>query len=125
MEPARLTTEPSLPPVITSDVSLRFEIGRTGKYTADMAKSDVTADGSLRKRAKVTAKEDIPSRQPGGQSVPAGMAGKVAMVSGFGPWIRYWVRFENGALIGSIDRDALTVPSLENAPDKSVSWFFR
>ncbi len=90
-----------------------------------MAKSDVTADGSLRKRAKVVAKEDIPSRQPGGVSVPAGMPGKVAMVSGFGPWIRYWVRFENGALLGSIDRDALIVPSIDDPEDKSVSWLFR
>jgi len=90
-----------------------------------MAKSDVTADGILRKRAKVLAKDDIPSRQPGRPGVPAGMAGKVAMISGFGPWIRYWVRFENGELLGSLDRDALIVPSLENPVDKSVSWFFR
>jgi hypothetical protein len=38
--------------------------------------------------------------------IPEGTKGKVFMVSGF-EWIRYWVRFENGQVRGSIDRSKL------------------
>ncbi len=38
--------------------------------------------------------------------VPEGTLGKVAVVDGFS-WIRYWVQFENGEALGSIDHSNL------------------
>jgi hypothetical protein len=38
--------------------------------------------------------------------VPEGTRGKVIMVEGF-TWIRYWVRFANGVVRGSLHRDKL------------------
>ena len=58
-----------------------------------------TAPQQLSKRAKVVARTDL-------EGVPEGMAGRVQMVNGL-TWIRYWVRFDNGAWLGSIDRSAL------------------
>lgn len=40
------------------------------------------------------------------RGVPEGTAGKVAVVNGFS-WIRYWVQFDNGVDLGSIDHDKL------------------
>lgn len=37
---------------------------------------------------------------------PAGSKGKVALANGF-TWKRYWVRFEDGKLIGHIDHNSL------------------
>ena len=45
------------------------------------------------------AREDL-------RDVPEGTAGKVILINGM-TWTRYWVRFENGAYLGSIDRSAL------------------
>lgn len=53
----------------------------------------------FRRLAKVVAAVDLPG-------VPAGTPGKVFLVSGI-DWIRYRVRFENGAEIGSLDRAVL------------------
>lgn len=53
----------------------------------------------LRKGAKVVARADL-------RDVPEGTAGKVVLVSGV-TWIRYWVRFDNGVYLGSIDRKVL------------------
>ncbi|MEJ7584870.1 MAG: hypothetical protein WKF43_12505 [Acidimicrobiales bacterium] len=60
--------------------------------------SDVTLD----KGAKVVAIADL-------RGVPVGTKGKVAVVNGLS-WIRYWVRFDNGATVGSINRTALATP---------------
>ena len=51
----------------------------------------------LRRRQKVIAALDMPG-------VPAGTKGKVTMVNGFGPWIRYRVIFENGVDRGNVLR---------------------
>ena len=56
----------------------------------------------LRRKAEVVAAVSMPG-------IPAGTRGKVTMVSGF-DWIRYWVRFENGVVRGSISRDKLVRP---------------
>jgi hypothetical protein len=48
---------------------------------------------------KVKVVEDLPG-------VPAGTAGKISVANGF-TWIRYWVRFENGAVVGHVDHDKL------------------
>src|SRR5690625_1718947 len=54
---------------------------------------------TLKKRAKVVARHDL-------RDVPEGTAGRVVLVNGM-TWIRYWVRFENGVYLGSINRNDL------------------
>ncbi len=66
-----------------------------------MAKT-ATASTDLRKGTKVIARTDL-------RDVPEGTKGKVAMVTGL-TWIRYWVRFENGVSLGTIDRKRLATP---------------
>ncbi|QXC61497.1 hypothetical protein KSP35_01205 [Aquihabitans sp. G128] len=66
-----------------------------------MAKTD-TATNDLRKGAKVVARTAL-------RDVPEGTTGKVSMVTGL-TWIRYWVRFDNGVSLGSIDRKRLATP---------------
>jgi len=53
----------------------------------------------FRRGEKVKAATDL-------RGVPEGTAGKVAVVNGF-TWTRYWVQFENGAALGSIDHGDL------------------
>jgi hypothetical protein len=48
---------------------------------------------------RVVAAEPMPG-------VPEGTKGKVNMVEGL-TWIRYWVRFDNGVVRGSLHRDKL------------------
>jgi hypothetical protein len=60
----------------------------------------VTKTGdTLKVKEKVVAARHMPG-------IPEGTKGKVVMVAGF-EWIRYWVRFENGQVRGSIDRSKL------------------
>ena len=66
-----------------------------------MAKTE-TASNDLRKGAKVVARTAM-------RDVPEGTTGKVSMVTGL-TWIRYWVRFDNGVSLGSIDRSRLATP---------------
>ena len=60
---------------------------------------DLTA--RIRSGAKVRATTDLPG-------VPQGTEGKVAMSNGI-TWKRYWVRFENGALLGHVDHDDIVI----------------
>jgi hypothetical protein len=53
----------------------------------------------FRRHAKVVAAVDLPG-------VPVGTPGKVFLASGV-DWIRYRVRFENGAELGTLDRSVL------------------
>ncbi|MDH3753675.1 MAG: hypothetical protein OEU32_07365 [Acidimicrobiia bacterium] len=53
----------------------------------------------FRRREKVVATEDLPR-------VPEGTGGRVMLVNGFS-WIRYWVHFDNGVELGSIDQAKL------------------
>ncbi len=46
-------------------------------------------------KSKVEAAEDL-------TGVPEGTAGKILLVNGFS-WIRYFVKFDNGVSIGSLD----------------------
>ena len=66
-----------------------------------MAKT-ASASKDLRKGAKVVAREDL-------RDVPAGTTGKVILIAGFS-WIRYWVRFDNGISLGTVDRKVLATP---------------
>jgi len=62
-----------------------------------------TATEELHRRDAVVASVDL-------RNVPAGTKGKVAIVNGL-KWIRYWVRFDNGESIGSLDRSKLATPA--------------
>ena len=56
-------------------------------------------DTEYSRKDRVVAAEDLPG-------VPEGTPGRVVMVGGL-TWIRYRVRFDNGAEIGSLDRRSL------------------
>lgn len=56
----------------------------------------------LRKGETVVAGTDL-------RHVPTGTTGTVMLVNGLS-WIRYWVRFDNGVALGSINRSALARP---------------
>ncbi len=58
---------------------------------------------ALARKDMVFARHDMPG-------IPAGTRGKVTFVEGFS-WIRYWVRFENGVIRGSINRKNLATPA--------------
>ncbi len=57
----------------------------------------------LRKGDKVILTTDL-------REVPEGTPGKVVMVVGLS-WIRYWVAFENGVAVGSVNRKHLATPA--------------
>lgn len=65
-----------------------------------MAKT-VDLSQRIKSGAKVLATTDLPA-------VPKGTRGKVAMSNGI-TWKRYWVRFENGELLGHIDHDNIVI----------------
>ena len=60
---------------------------------------DQTNDGVLRPGTLVEAVEDL-------HGVPAGTRGVVVGVAGL-TWVRYRVRFDNGAELGTLDRKLL------------------
>jgi hypothetical protein len=67
-----------------------------------MFRDKKTLDTPFSKGEKVLATVDL-------NRVPAGTTGKVKLVNGF-EWIRYWVFFDNGEKIGSIDGSKLVRP---------------
>ncbi|MFN0028233.1 MAG: hypothetical protein ACKV2O_13790 [Acidimicrobiales bacterium] len=64
-----------------------------------MASKTVNFDTPFRKGDSVRATEDL-------AGVPVGTTGKVKLVNGL-TWTRYWVFFDNGTDLGSIDQKAL------------------
>ena len=66
-----------------------------------MAKDDKAEH--LKRGAKVVALTDM-------RGVPRGTTGRVTMVSGLS-WIRYFVDFDNGVSMPSVDRSKLATPS--------------
>jgi hypothetical protein len=66
-----------------------------------MPKKESTAE-LLKPKERVVATEDMPG-------IPMGTTGKVIFPEGL-TWIRYWVRFENGVVRGTIDRRKLARP---------------
>lgn len=58
----------------------------------------------LTKGTKVRAARDL-------EGVPEGTAGKIKLINGM-TWLRYWVQFDNGVWLGSIDHADL-VPAKE------------
>ena len=92
-----------------------------------MVMANAVDAGTLTKGTKITAARTIPGRSPGVTTIEEGTPGKVIMASGFGPWMRYWVRFDLGdrtEAIGSIDRENLFVPGVDDASDTNVGWLF-
>ncbi|QYG93840.1 hypothetical protein HC251_16340 [Iamia sp. SCSIO 61187] len=67
-----------------------------------MATKDDSAE-ILRKGDRVVLTTDL-------RSVPAGTKGKVVLVVGLS-WIRYWVAFDNGVAVGSVNRKHLATPA--------------
>lgn len=63
----------------------------------------------LKPGQRCRSKVDLPG-------VPAGTEGKVTVANGFS-WLRYWVRFDNGVEVGSLD-----ARQLELIPKKKRSW---
>ncbi len=61
--------------------------------------SDAAAPTRYRRRERVRAVVDLPG-------VPAGTPGTVLMESGL-TWYRYFVQFDNGVELGSVDIEAL------------------
>ena len=66
-----------------------------------MPKKEST-DALLKPKERVVATDDMPG-------IPTGTAGKVIFPEGL-TWIRYWVRFDNGVVRGTIDRRMLARP---------------
>jgi hypothetical protein len=54
-------------------------------------------------KERVVVTTDLPG-------IPEGTTGKVIVVEGL-TWIRYWVRFDNGVVRGSLNRKVLARPS--------------
>lgn len=67
-----------------------------------MAKKDQSSD-LLDKGDRVVLTTDL-------REVPEGTEGKVVLVVGLS-WIRYWVAFDNGVAVGSINRRHLATPA--------------
>lgn len=61
---------------------------------------EIGNSGVLKRKSKVRAFTALPG-------VPEGTPGKVALVNGWDEWIRYHVMFDNGANIGSLNREHL------------------
>ena len=59
-------------------------------------------DAVFKPKERVVATDDMPG-------IPMGTTGKVIFPEGL-TWIRYWVRFDNGVVRGTIDRKKLARP---------------
>lgn len=56
-------------------------------------------DGNLSTKSRVVAVRDL-------VGIPEGTAGRIELVNGV-TWIRYWVQFDNGVWLGSVDAKAV------------------
>ncbi len=70
-----------------------------------MAKKVLELDTPFRKNEKV-----ITTRSLG--PIPEGAVGKVKLANGLTNWSRYWVQFNDGQMVGSIDHDDLVRPAM-------------
>ena len=70
-----------------------------------MAKKTVSLDTPFKRGEKVMLVHPIPGRTEGER-------GKIKLVSGFDDWKRYWVRFTDGELVGSVDHTDLVRPRM-------------
>lgn len=81
-----------------------------------MAKNAPTLDTPFRRGEKVLTTRDVAGR-------PDGTRGKVKLVNGLqAGWMRYWVRFDDGEIIGQVDHDDLVRPAqLQDWKDREVA----
>ncbi|NNF56527.1 MAG: hypothetical protein HKN03_19035 [Acidimicrobiales bacterium] len=70
-----------------------------------MAKKTVSLDTPFKRGEKVMLVHPIPGRTEGER-------GKISLVNGFDEWKRYWVRFADGDLVGSVDHADLVRPRM-------------
>lgn len=70
-----------------------------------MPKKNITLDTPFKRGERVMLVRPIPGHVEGQQ-------GKVRLVNGFDDWKRYWIRFADGDLVGSVDHDALVRPHM-------------
>ena len=70
-----------------------------------MAKKTVSLDTPFKRGEKVMLVHPIPGRTEGER-------GKIKLVSGFDDWKRYWVRFTDGELVGSVNHTDLVRPRM-------------
>lgn len=70
-----------------------------------MAKKTISLDTPFKRGEKVMLVHPIPGRTEGER-------GKIKLVSGFDDWKRYWVRFTDGELVGSVDHANLVRPRM-------------
>jgi hypothetical protein len=70
-----------------------------------MPKKNITLDTPFKRGENVMLVRPIPGHVEG-------QRGKVRLVNGFDHWKRYWVRFADGNLVGSVDHDALVRPRM-------------
>ena len=70
-----------------------------------MAKKTVSLDTPFKRGEKVMLVHPIPGRTEGER-------GKIKLVSGFDDWKRYWVRFNDGQLVGSVNHSDLVRPRM-------------
>ncbi len=84
----------------------------------NVPKKTIQLDTPFRKGEKVLTTRDL-------RGAPEGTVGKVKLinglsdVSGGSPWLRYWVRFEDGSLLGHVDHQDLV------RPDMLAAWHER
>lgn len=78
------------------------------RYPAGMPRIAPELDTPFRTGEKVITTGDLPG-------VPEGTRGKVKLVNGLNTWIRYWVKFENGTLLGQISQLDLVRPDMRDA----------
>lgn len=64
-----------------------------------VAFTELEKTSPYRKNTKVRATTDLPG-------VPEGTTGKVKLTQGI-TWLRYWVQFDNGVWLGSIDHSQI------------------
>ena len=65
-----------------------------------MPKTAPTLDTPFRKNEKVLTTREL-------SGLPEGSRGKVRLVNGLNSWVRYWVKFDSGDLLGQISQDDL------------------
>lgn len=84
-------------------------MSRTGAIVCRMAKKVLELDTPFRTGERVVATRPL-------RGAPIGTIGKVRLVNGLSDynggktWLRYWVRFEDGKLLGQIDHNDLVRP---------------
>ncbi|MDA3039741.1 MAG: hypothetical protein O3C27_09475 [Actinomycetota bacterium] len=69
-------------------------------------------DTPFRTGEKVRTTRDLPG-------VPEGSRGRVKLVNGLHTWVRYWVTFNNGEIMGQLSQDDLV------RPDMVAAWHER